>query len=544
MRCRDVLCHEDRKLENGACVPSRKRVPNATCFSAFIRMTPLSNSTFIFEDDKTIRGEIKHFLAKKLSICDGIENDFIIFYDANYFERVRYFVVFILTFMDTGCYNYIDKFMSLHSSNITVFDISDTPVDIGLEAAVYNIKLYNKQTTIFIPVLSSMTVTTLETTGGESFGNPCYSKELNDINRLFICPFIILSSDELAVEVKNDFLFIADDETPNKTLKTFSKWEYEIHGKQIYICLEEFMELYNLMYEHNFKRLKHIGISDPDNLKHNLALVCVSVSIACLFVTITTYVKHSSLQSQPGINNVILCIFLLLAQTMYQFGAGQTSLPEYICSLIGAMCHFLWLSVMFSMNTCCIQMFTIFRKQTKLSSKFGTWQTMKHVLYVTCASCLFVFINMVVSLVSSGGESIGYGGTICYLSSNLMQIITFVTPSALTLVLNIILFTYVVYMIKKVSSANLLAKERNYLGVYARLSTLTGLTWVFGLCRLVFETEVLEYLFIVFNAGQGVFIMTAFVLNKRVLSLIFRKSVFTSSETPIDMQTTRRETIN
>lgn len=544
MRCRDVLCHKDRKLENGACVSSRKIVHNGTCWSAFIRITPLSNSTFMFHNDKTIKDQILRFLAKKLSICDGIENDLIIFTDANYFERVHYFVVFTLTFMDTGCYNYIDTLMSLYSSNITVFDTSDTPIDVGLEGALYNITVYNKQTILFVPVLSSSTVTTLETTSDELFRNPCYSKERTNINRLFICPFIILRTDELAMEVENEFLFIAHGETPNKTLKIFSKWEYEIHGNQIYICLEEFMELYNLMYEHNLKRLKHVSISDSDNLKHNLALVCVSISIACLFVTITTYVKHKSLHSQPGINNLILCIFLLLAQIMYQFGAGQTSLPDYICSLIGAMCHFLWLSVMFSMNTCCIQMFTIFRKQTKLSSKFDTWQTMKHVLYVTCSSSLFVFINMVVSLVSSGGGSIGYGGKICYLSSNLMQIITFVAPSALTLVLNIILFTYVVYMIKKVSSANLLAKERNYLGVYARLSTLTGLTWVFGLSRLVFETEVLEYLFIIFNACQGVLIMTAFVLNKRVLSLIFRKSVFTSSEAPIDMQTTRRETVN
>lgn len=45
----------------------------------------------------------------------------------------------------------------------------------------------------------------------------------------------------------------------------------------------------------------------------------------------------------------------------------------------------------------------------------------------------------------------------------------------------------------------------------------------------MFEADVLEYLFIILNAGQGVFIMIAFVLNRRVLSVIFEKNTVTSS---------------
>ena len=54
---------------------------------------------------------------------------------------------------------------------------------------------------------------------------------------------------------------------------------------------------------------------------------------------------------------------------------------------------------------------------------------------------------------------------------------------------------------------------------YARLSTLIGVTWIFGFINLLIRHDILEYLFIVLNASQGVFIMIAFVLNKRVCSL-------------------------
>lgn len=213
-------------------------------------------------------------------------------------------------------------------------------------------------------------------------------------------------------------------------------------------------------------------------------------------------------------------ISLFLAQTLYQFGAAQTSLPDWACALIGAICHFLWLAVMFSMNVCSVELYLVFRSMRKLSSNQKNWNTIRNVLFIVFSSSLFVVINIVVSLFSSSGQNIGYGGSICYLSSRTLQLITFAAPSVAIVVSNILLFGIVVFKIKKfsTSSANL-KQERNYLGIYARLSTLTGLTWVFGFLQLILRFETLEYVFIVLNASQCVFILVAFVLNKRVLSL-------------------------
>ena len=192
------------------------------------------------------------------------------------------------------------------------------------------------------------------------------------------------------------------------------------------------------------------------------------------------------------------------------------------------------------MTMCCIRMFLIFNRHAQLTPRFTVSQTSKNVIFVTCASVLFIVVNISVSLISSDGISVGYGGRLCYISSSLMQLITFVIPAAVALTINIILFSYVVHRIKNVGASSVrLNKERNYLMVYVRLSTLTGLTWIFGFLELIFNTEVLEYLFIIFNAGQGVFIMVAFVLNQRVLALICTKSEPTSSTSPGTEETTR-----
>ena len=52
-----------------------------------------------------------------------------------------------------------------------------------------------------------------------------------------------------------------------------------------------------------------------------------------------------------------------------------------------------------------------------------------------------------------------------------------------------------------------------------KMSTLTGVGWIFGFLGILTNVEVFEYLFIVANATQGLFLMVSFVCNRRVLML-------------------------
>ena len=346
----------------------------------------------------------------------------------------------------------------------------------------------------------------------------------SNCNKLNKCSYLKIQTKEFPVKTEKCHLSI----DINETTFIYSKWQYKISENDIYLCLTDYNEIYDaLLINPSMSEQDSSRVSEKVHPKDSLALFCVCCSIIGLLITLFTYIVFPELHSQSAINNMILCVCLLLAQAMYQFGAGQNMLPRWACALIGALCHFLWLSVMFAMNVCVVQMYNVFKSLRKLPPGINWKHTIRNCVYVFLSALLLVLINIAVSLSLSNGEDSGYGGSICYLSSQALHIITFIIPSAATIIVNIILFAIVVIRIKSayIKSANL-KQERNYFGIYARLSTVTGLTWIFGYLHVLLESELFEYFFVILNAGQGVLIMIAFVLNKRVRSLYCKKESY------------------
>ena len=357
-------------------------------------------------------------------------------------------------------------------------------------------------------------------------GAQCNGSYEIPLSSLLLCPFVKIGIAELPISIDGE-LIVAQD---NVSKIVLPRWKYETFGDVLHICLDDYQFILdNIVWVQSPVNSSTSQVIKPAQF---LALVCVCISIICSFVTILTYLCIPSLQTQPGMNNIILCVSLILAQTMYQFGSGQKSLSSHGCSIIGASCHFLWLCVVFSMNSCSIQMFSIFKQNLILSARFSWKTTSKILLYIIGSSCLFVCLNIVVSLFQSGGQASGYGGSLCFISIPLLHTITFILPLAVTVIINICLFAYVISMIRKTTvSKKVLNQERNYFSIYARLSTLTGLTWMFGYLYIFIEHEIIEYLFIILNASQGLFIMAGFILNERMCALCKQQRLIRSSKT-------------
>ena len=459
----------------------------------------------------------------------GVE--FTIFYQSNKKQQLEGIVINLLAAVSeyrSEYFYYVDSIVEFHGSTLIVKVeevFRNTTYTFLAEVAVYNDSFNGTLDPITIPSTQGMLDNTIAVISDQTDLHICSGINISLLNKLYVCPFLCINIQEMSVILKNDYLYFSDDQ--NVTTKILSKWKYELHPHRVCLCLEDFLDLYEVIMKSEAKSEPPINTAFvPKNI---LSLACICLSTVCLLLTILIYSCIPALQSKPGINNLILCVFLLLAQTVFQFGVGQTSLTDIACSVIGATSHFLWLAVIFTMNICCIQMFLIFKKQIKMSSKFNLLETIRYLVYIISASLGFVGINFIISYSISNGKQSAYGGKICYISSGLMQLITFVIPSAITTVINILLFFYVVWNIRQIGASTArLNKERNYLGVYARLSSLTGITWTFGYLRLLTGVEVFEYLFIIFNACQGVFIMIAFVLNQRVWAHVFKKRVIVS----------------
>ena len=525
MRCRDILCDQSRYLiYDATCGMLDNLTSDYLCFDLFIKMTPTGNISIV---PQTID---KYMLYKVIPQSRHIQ---LLFPESSPVSTIfNYFLVHIIRYGDEW---FVMKIEKLHNSKVKMNVsgiLTEFYVEIGLfevsENALYDeVFVTNQENTSKVDVFRT---TKLEVTPYSK--SVCPPKRSYTFDRLLYCPFIKLGFDELTVTMENGFLSFW---RKSLILITLLKWQYRLTGEGFLICLEDYLLINNALPDAvTFDGPENESVSGQVGPKRMLSFICVCLSLVCLFITITVYVRFSELRSQPGVNNLILCSCLLCAQAVYQFAAGQQNHSQAACAVVGAICHFLWLTVMFALNSCSLQMFMIFRSHARLLSSYNTRTTVVTILYVVGSSLLFVVVNIVVSLTRSSGGDIGYGGNVCFITACDMHIITFIIPSFILIIVNFLLFVIVLYKMREFNIvSSRLNQERSYLRINARLSTLTGLTWLFGFIQILVRNDVLEYLFIILNASQGLFIMVAFICNQRVYSLIFKTSTRTSLDVAV-----------
>ena len=249
-----------------------------------------------------------------------------------------------------------------------------------------------------------------------------------------------------------------------------------------------------------------------------VSIICVSLSIACLLITLFTFALFQSLRTFPGMNTVSLCLFLILAQTLYLIGSFSNINSETVwCKVLGLLIHFFWLAAIFWMSICTFHMFRVLTHMRVNSGAKWSIFVIYHI-FSFVLSCACIAVNISVSLYFN--KSFGYGQSICYISTELMKSYTFGLPVLLAVLANVAMFSAVVISVKrKASIRQASSNERNDFLIFIKLSTLTGCTWLFGFIFYWTELPVFSYIFIVLNSSQGVFLMLSFVVNKRVFYL-------------------------
>ena len=511
------MCNYDAFLSNGRCVEFNIKT-NETCFTTLYKCTPVDKRDIDDVKSYLIRDFQKEFMKMVPDTSDFIE-EFRVFVKTDDYGIIEYLVVNILinTALNPGLADYLDSMFLLDTYILTLWLFFEDKVQFIVQNDIHIIPSNDNDSEIYINI--NGTIDKLDFIYRNRSSEPkCWEPQITQLHRLHVCPYVALNTNEISMHIADSYLYIHEDNSTSKEAIAVPKWEFNLTGMELHLCLDTFMKVFNYTMPSNYQTFNPSPKDTHIDTKQIVSLFCVCFSLVCLLLTIVTYLRFRVLHSQPGINNLLLCMFLLSAQTTYQFGAGQRSLPDIACSVVGAVCHFLWLAVIFSMNICSIHMFKIFKTGMKMCPSFSWRSTFWYVAYIFTTSAVCVSINLSVSFATDYNS--GYGGRICYISSNVMQIITFIVPAAIALLSNIALFSYVVFKIMNINIASeKMNLERNYFVIYARLSTLTGVTWIFGFINLLIRHDILEYLFIVLNASQGVFIMIAFVLNKRVCSL-------------------------
>ncbi|XP_052250803.1 adhesion G protein-coupled receptor E2-like isoform X2 [Dreissena polymorpha] len=251
-----------------------------------------------------------------------------------------------------------------------------------------------------------------------------------------------------------------------------------------------------------------------------VSLVCIVVSLVCLILSLMSYALLPTLRfNTPGKNAMALFIALLTAHVVYIVSSfGRLEGDSTPCKAVGLLSHFSWLMVIMWMNVCTIHMYRVFRKTQILPSETNLREYCLYNVYAFTVSATCVGINSAMS--THINNNIGYGYKVCHINLQENVIYTFMIPVCLVIVSNFAMFIQVVIRIRNSKIERNVQNDRNELLIFVKLSTITGMTWIFGIIYSFTEYIIFSYLFIVLNASQGVFLFFAFIVNKRVLGMI------------------------
>lgn len=552
--CRNLSCMPPKALQDGICTDTVDYLTGVH-YEAFLKLTPNESDVRVLDLDETISDvwNIYHEYFEGLNVSNRVHEQ------AMYYQKsinndsfVKCFVLHCKTYFhiyDELSNIFVNSLLALEQNpNIFVTDNINSSKTFKMTISYYDMTPKNGFTNSssdtyeeplwFIddgPRLASIV--------------PDFIKDTQPIlvTKLLGCPLVELDSRAYTIKVIDSTdLYLKEFDTrigPDRyVLRNAS------HEMFIRICAEDFISMTKKLQQHKTKSRPTTSFEDGVTPQGILSVVCTCISLLCLLLTLATYSLFKELRTQPGINNMALVICLIAAQALFQFGNNQAaSVPERECQVIGVLVHFFWLMVMFWMNICSIHMCRVFASITTVSaSKSCFKQTMIYVIYTFVASTVFVLINIIVSLKSSDFKGMGYGGTLCYITDYRMVGYVFAVPVGCVILLNLATFILVVVKIIRMPTIKSDTKHtRNYFAIYAKLSTITGITWIFGFIYFFTESEAVEYIFIIFNATQGVFIFVSFICNKRVLDM-YRNTIQTikSKSEQLESSTSRKKSMD
>ncbi|KAK3090471.1 hypothetical protein FSP39_012131 [Pinctada imbricata] len=321
------------------------------------------------------------------------------------------------------------------------------------------------------------------------------------LSRHLICPFVVVPRNDTFVRIDGTLCYT---QYPSKC---FGKFSFDCDKNSCKICADQLSSSStapsrNIQKENDFETL--------------LSFSCSLISMLSLLVTIATFSLFSSLRSPPGLNTMALSISLLISHGLYSFGMFQTHI-EALCIGLGILTHFSWLNSFTWMNVCSFHMYRVFGLiRFGISSKQRTF--LKYVAYSILVPAFIITSHTLLSFYTS--NTLGYGGHMCYISEFQMVLYFFAVPLGVGLSVNIILFLIVVV---KTSRLPDLSKDmniqRNTLIIYFKLTSLTGMTWLFGFLYQHTNVKELSYVHTVLNGIQGLYILIAFSFNARVRRL-------------------------
>lgn len=279
----------------------------------------------------------------------------------------------------------------------------------------------------------------------------------------------------------------------------------------------------------------HVLPDIPASVHHQVlsytTLVTMSISIVSLVVLLAVYFAFSPLRNLPGKNLMLLCGTLALGQLLWLlqhlswFGSSHTG-----CIAMVILIQYFFLSSFCCSGSIAFHSFLTFRSVAKGNFRQST--EANTFLWCLAYSLGFPLALVVIAWLLIYFEIIAfhYGESFCWFANKTSLYIAFIGPILALLSFNFLLLLATLRMIHECTRDTRKLAEKNggpdkkHVGIYLRMSTIMGLTWLFGLFQIGFPEElVFHYLFAITNGLQGFYIAVAFLLTDNVRKILSSK---------------------
>ena len=321
----------------------------------------------------------------------------------------------------------------------------------------------------------------------------------------------------------------------NQTHRIYDKRSYIQTNDTLQICATDFVE----------DTLSFYGAYDQDVVQGMVSFIGQALSILGLVILIFIYSCFPPLQTLPGQCLLSLALSLAFAQTAFVAGMFATEF-HILCKSLAIFTHFAFLVSFCWMNAMAFDIWNTFR------CKFSVATSSRKKLISYTGYCLSVPSVIVVYAVINDNIETNlskprYGKHFCWIGQKSALFYYFALPVAILLMFNFAFFIMSIYHILNSSGNETVTRRRHSrrkrLILYAKLSTIMGLTWVFGYVGAVTGSSVIWYFFSVFNSLQGLFICIAFLCNSKVRKLLNARLEKSRSRTSV-LSTTLSKTFS
>ena len=214
-------------------------------------------------------------------------------------DIIAYLVVYMLvnTASETVIGSTLDMLLRLDTNIVTINLFFEHKPRFALQISVYTITGDDKETVVYIHNETNNKDDMLSRVYEKrSNVSKCSKDETVPFSRLHVCPYVVLEVSEMSKSTMEDILHLDEEYLIGKPSSRLIRWEYEIQGTDMRVCLETYMKVYDYMLPSVRQAFKpnqnNVGVKQSFYLVSASLCLC---SVCLLVLPLMTVYNRSSI---------------------------------------------------------------------------------------------------------------------------------------------------------------------------------------------------------------------------------------------------------